>query len=194
MFSTRTYADSEINAGIAPFLEPAELRREIEEDGGQFASLPVFGLGCHYFLAVARTGNIVWLTPLTSNRNGPGWLPVTGKVGHPDWVEKPTYFHPKQLLPVPVSAVIRAARAGNDLTHRGERNRVSSLGLNAVIEAVGSARQRGAFNAELDPSEVTSILWEQFWSQYRAGEIWKELRLSSTFLPPNRVRLLTGKT
>ncbi len=212
MFSRRTYSIAEIKPGLAVFLTSAELREQTVATWPDSAFLPSTHLDKHYFLVLDRVGELAAITPLTSHPDEGGWKRIVGKYGHPGWVGEPTYYHPSQLWPVPVAAVVAAARAAGDLSVLGWRNVVVGEELEAVIRETILWRERhyrrgerppadgSADNAlirllprKLDARDIDRLLWRQFWSQYRNGEIWRELRLSSVFLPSQRVRRITGK-
>lgn len=81
----------------------------------------------HFFVCVAHDAQAKsgsWV-PLYG-KDGPGRvaIPRSKKTGIPKWVSAETFIHPEQVWTVPDSAVPRAARAGNDESFQGERNRL----------------------------------------------------------------------
>lgn len=193
MISTRTYLPAEIQRGLAVFLSPNQLIESMKQMAPATFYLPPTGLDKHYFLVLARDGETAAITPLTSHPNGVGWVPVssTGKTGHEGWVKPSTFYHPSQVWPVPVMAVIAAARTGGDLTWRDTRNRV----LGKEIEVIEAAFKRERSDAELvrDVSGCDRMPWRLYWARYRSGEIWAELRLSSVVFKAGRIRFSTGR-
>jgi len=187
MFLKRTYSPTEIQCGLAVFLGPVELRDHMERIGTSDVIFPSTGLDKHYFLVLARDGDTVAITPLMSHPNGPGWVRLEGKLGHPGWVDPATFYHPSQIWPATVDAVIAAARAAADLTWPGDRNRVVGHGLNEVLAAFRRAR-----DGDPNPGSL-AFSWRAFWARYRTGEIWEELRMSSVVFGPRRVRFVTGR-
>jgi hypothetical protein len=212
MFSRRAYSPTEVNPGLAVFLSPASLREQMMDYTHRAAFLPPTGLSEHYFLVLARCGDLAAIVPLTSHPSGAGWKRIEGKRGHPGWVDEQTHYHPSQLWPITVEAVIAAARAAGDLTELGCRNIVIGKELDAVIEAMitwrdrqprrvdsgpsagdGAADANGLLPCKSGPSAFDQLLWRLFWAQYPSGEIWRELRHSSVYLRKQRIRRVTGK-
>ena len=190
MFLRRAYAPTEIKPGLAVFLSPTVLAATIAMEVGVDSLRHWMGLESHYFLVLQREGSRVAITPLTSHPCGAGWLTVEDKRGHGSWVTTPTFFHPSQVIPVSVDALVAAAAAAGDLTYPASRNLVAGKGLQDVIERItkwgGRPGSDGGFLGG-------DRLWRWFWDRYRTGEIWTDLRMSSVVFGPRRVRFETGR-
>jgi hypothetical protein len=190
MFVRRTYSPAEIRPGLAVFLSPTLLAAKIAAEVGIDPFGHWMGLESHYFLVLEREGGRVAVTPLTSHPCSPGWVPVTDKRGHHGWVNTPTFFHPSQVIPVSIDALVAAAHAGGDLTYPASRNLFAGKGLQDVVERISQQGGRpGSATSFLDSDR----LWRCFWNRYRTGEIWNDLRMSSVVLGPRRVRFETGR-
>ncbi len=155
-------SSAEVQAGIALFVDP-----EVIKGSFGFSGLldpdptledsrlgAILAAGNRYFVVVWRDGDVVSIAPLYSQDRA-GRLPVDAKVGHPSWVDHPTYYDPRQVWIAIADAVVEAAAKGGDLSSPHRRNRVDSEGLEsmqvairALSEAHAAARKEGSDEAQ----------------------------------------------
>jgi hypothetical protein len=188
---------------MAMFLSPVELREQMKKEIKDSSELQPIGFDNHYFLVLERQGGSLAVTPLTSHPTGDGWAAVEGKRGHPGWTDRSTYFNTREPWPITVDAAIAAARVGGDLSGRLSRNFVTGKELDRIVGSMirwqqarsswGGIRSLGLLPQNLDHVWIERAWWQMFWARYRTGEIWRELRLSSVFFRPPRVRFVTGR-
>ena len=143
-------SSAEVQAGIVLFVDP-----EVIKGSFGFSGLlnpdptledsrlgTILAAGDRYFAVVWRDGDVVSIAPLYSQHRA-GRLPVDAKVGHPSWVDHPTYYDPRQVWVATADAVVEAATKGGDLSSSRCRNRVGSEGLESMrvaIRALSEAR------------------------------------------------------
>jgi len=154
-------SNAEVQAGIALFVDPEVIKGSFGF-GGLLDPDPaledsrlctILAAGDRYFAVVWRDGDVVSIAPLYSQHRA-GRLPVDSKVGHPSWVDHPTFYDPRQVWVATADAVIEAAAKGGDLSSRRCRNRVDREGLESMrvairtlFEAHASVRKEGSSEA-----------------------------------------------
>jgi hypothetical protein len=155
-------ATTEVQEGIALFVDPEVIKGSFGfsglldpdptlEDGRLGA---ILAAGDRYFAVVWRDGDAVLIAPLYSQCRA-GRLPVGAKVGHPSWVDHPTFYDPRQVWVATVDALVEAAAKGGDLSSPRRRNRVDSEGLESMRLAIRTvsnahaiARKEGSHEAQ----------------------------------------------
>jgi len=143
-----SFGDEDVQRGVAPFLKSRCL---IEPSGfvgcfnGETGTVdpnpnPLMAEGKRPFVVLGRRGHVVALTPVFSHSK-PYRYQVADKVGHPGWVERSTYFDPRQIWLVRLDAMVIAADRAGDLSWPGSRNRVTSAGLTQMDRAIRASRR-----------------------------------------------------
>lgn len=153
---------TEVQAGIVLFVDPEVIKGSYGfrglldpdptlEDSRLGA---ILAAGDRYFAVVGRDGDVVSIAPLYSQYRA-GRLPVDAKVGHPSWVDHPTYYDPRQVWVATADAVVEAAAKGGDLSSPRCRNGVDSEGresmrvaIRTLSEAHAAVRKEGSREAQ----------------------------------------------
>ena len=190
MYRRRNYSRNDVRPGLALFVDPTALNGGMPgADGGPtHVRLPV--TDPHYVLVVSVEGELAAITILSSLPRDTGWVPVLGKKGNGSWIANLTYFHPGQVWTVAIEALLAAART-RDVSPASDPNKVTQLGLDDVLDKITAWHGRhwrvpGLLSAE--------TFWRLYWTRYRPGEIWNELRMSSVVFASRRVRFETGRS
>ena len=153
---------AEVQGGIALFVDPEVIKGSYGFNGlldpdptledGRLAA--ILAAGDRYFAVVWRDGDVVSIAPLYSQYRA-GRLPVNAKVGHPSWVDHPTYYDPRQVWIATADAVVEAAAKGGDLSSPRRRNCVGSEGLESMRVAIrtfsgahSAVRKEGSHEAQ----------------------------------------------
>lgn len=110
----------EIKKGIVLHLDPESLR----SGGGKSTGLPECSVrGVHFFVCISHAEQSgVWMPLFSEPGNDRVAVPTVGRRGHANWMLGTSHIHLKQAWFASDSAVVEAARAGNELSRPGKRN------------------------------------------------------------------------
>ncbi len=122
----------ELRPGLVLHLDPNAL----EQRGGQFTCSPSHRVkGGHFFILLVHEDDAWTMAPLYEEDRRKARVPVgRDRSGHGKWTDGTFHVDRLQTWSAPPAAIIKAARAGDDRSAPGARNRLNEPSLGSLLD------------------------------------------------------------